>query len=65
MSHSTPGSAKCGILWYTVPMMTRFTNEAGDYITLGQLIFRTAVYACGTVLAVASAYWTTVFVFCL
>ena len=46
-------------------MMTRYTNEAGDYITLGQLIFRTAVYACGTVLGLAAAYWTTVFVFCL
>jgi len=46
-------------------MMTQFTNEAGQPITLGQLIFRTTVYACATIVGMACAYWTTVFFFCL
>lgn len=50
---------------YSDNMMTRFTNAAGHPITLGQLVFRTAVYAAGMALAGVTFYWTTVFFFCL
>ena len=46
-------------------MLTSYTNEAGQPITLGQLIFRTAVYGCGLIGLAASWDWTTVLFFCM
>lgn len=46
-------------------MMTQFTNSRGEYITVGQLAFRTAVYSVATIAAVVASFWAVVFVFCL
>ena len=46
-------------------MLTSYTNSAGRPITVGQLIFRTAVYGIGGILALACWYWFTVLMFCM
>lgn len=46
-------------------MMTNITNSRGEYITVGQLIVRSAVYGVATVAAVVASFWAVVFAFCL
>lgn len=46
-------------------MMTEYTNSRGEYITVGQLIFRTTVYGIAGIVGITASYWALVFAFCL